>query len=91
MTPPGHAVRQSRHESEHIAGRRLAIVAAVVAVVVGAALIDRAVGPPASPSAPSALSASTIPSTAAVSSSWYCAGGTTGSGGQANTTIYVSN
>jgi hypothetical protein len=66
-------------------------VAVVVAVVVGAALIDRAVGTPASPSAPSALSASTIPSTAAVSSSWYCAGGTTGSGGQANTTIYVTN
>jgi hypothetical protein len=91
VTPRGHAVRPSRQESERVAGRRLAIVAVVVAVVVGAALIDRAVGPPPSPSAPSALSASTIPSTAAVSSSWYCAGGTTGSGGQANTTIYVTN
>jgi hypothetical protein len=91
MTPPGHGVRQSRQGSEQVAGRRLAIVAVVVAVVVGAALIDQAVGPPPSPAAPSALSASTIPGTAAVASSWYCAGGTAGSGGQANTTIYVTN
>ncbi|HEX3567898.1 MAG TPA: hypothetical protein VHU17_21215 [Acidimicrobiales bacterium] len=94
MTPPGHAVRQGRpgrQESEQVAGRRLAIVVAVLVVVVGAALIDQAVGPPPSPAAPSTLSASTIPSTAAAASSWYCAGGTTGFGAQANTTIYVTN
>jgi len=74
-----------------VAGRRLAIVVAVVAVVVGAALIDQAVGPSSPPAAPSALDASTIPGTAAVASSWYCAGGTIGFGAQANTTIYVTN
>lgn len=74
-----------------MAGRRLAIVAIVLAVVVGAALIDQTVGPSPSPAAPSALSASTVPSAAATASSWYCAGGTTGFGAQANTTIYVTN
>lgn len=97
MTPPGHAVRpsresrQGRKDSEHVAGRRLAIVAVVVAVVVGAALIDQAVGPSSTPAAPPTLSASTIPSAGAQASSWYCAGGTTGFNAQANTTIYVTN
>lgn len=74
-----------------MAGRRLAIVVTVLVVVVGAALIDQAVGPPPSPAVPSALSASTITGTAATATSWYCAGGTTGFGAQANTTIYVTN
>ncbi|HEX4217164.1 MAG TPA: DUF5719 family protein [Acidimicrobiales bacterium] len=91
MTPRGHTTRQSREGSDHTAGRRLAVVVAVVAVLVGGAVIDQAVGPPPSPAAPSALSASTIPVATASASSWYCAGGTTGSGAQANTTIYVTN
>jgi hypothetical protein len=92
VTPRGHAVlRPSRQVSDRVAGRRLAVVVAVVAVLVGAALVDRAVGPPPPPAAPSALSASTIPATSASASSWYCAGGTTGAGAQANTTVYVTN
>jgi hypothetical protein len=77
--------------SDRVAGRRLAVVLVVVAVLVGAALIDQAVGPPPSPAAPSALNASAIPITSASASSWYCSGGTTGAGAQADTTVYVTN
>jgi hypothetical protein len=92
VTPRGHAVlRPSRQVSDRVVGRRLAVVMTVVVVLVGAALVDRAVGPPPSPAAPSALSASTIPVTSASASSWYCAGGTTGAGAQANTIVYVTN
>ncbi len=86
----GRVGRSGRLESEQVAGRRLAVVALVVAVVVGVALIDRTVPPPA-PAAPPVLSAVAIPSASAPTSSWYCAGGTTGTGSQANTTIYVTN
>ncbi|MGA8372946.1 MAG: DUF5719 family protein [Acidimicrobiales bacterium] len=90
MIAPGQAGRLRRRESEQVAGRRLAIVVLVVAVVVGVALIDRTAPPPAPAAAP-VLSAMTIPGAGAPTSSWYCAGGTTGTGSQANTTIYVTN
>jgi len=90
MTPRGHAARPDRQANAHVAGRRLAIVVVLVAVVVGVALIDRTAPPPA-PAAPSALSAMTIPAAGAPTSSWYCTGSTTGFGAQANTTIYVTN
>jgi hypothetical protein len=66
------------------------MVIVVVAVVAGVALIDRT-APPPPPASPSALSAMTIPVAGAPTSSWYCAGGTTGFGAKANTTIYVTN
>jgi hypothetical protein len=91
VTPRGHAVRPDRKESEHVVGRRLAIVVAVVAVIVGVALIDQAVAPAPAPAAPSAVSGVAISSATASTTSWYCAGGTTGFGAQANTTIYVTN
>lgn len=74
-----------------MSGRRLAVVVAVLAVVVGVALIEQTVGQPTSPAAPADLSATAIPTTTASSSSWYCVGGTTGFGAPANTTIYVTN
>ncbi|HEX4245500.1 MAG TPA: hypothetical protein VHY77_08040, partial [Acidimicrobiales bacterium] len=91
MTPRARAVRPRRSGNEHTAGRRLIIVVAVLAVVVGVALIEQAVGQPSSPVAPPEPSAATIATAAASSSSWFCAGGTTGFGAQANTTIYVTN
>ena len=78
-------------EHEHGVGRRLVITGVVVAVIAIVAVIDQVATRPApSPSLPLA-GAISISSPATQSSSWYCTGGTTGSGGQAATFIYATN
>jgi hypothetical protein len=70
--------------------RRIPVLAAIAALLVVGGLVDR-VGEPAGASAPASPVIPSVAGSSALSSSWYCAGGTSGAGTQADTTLVVSN
>lgn len=72
--------------------RRIAVLAAVAALLGAGGAADALVASPASPAAAAAPRAgATVGSPAALSSTWYCAGGTASGSGQAEATIVIAN
>ncbi|MGH9007191.1 MAG: DUF5719 family protein, partial [Acidimicrobiales bacterium] len=85
--PPAPTVARARARFQPA---RVAAIVAVLAVTIGAGVVDRvahrAVAPP-----PPALAVTAVPSAAVESSAWYCAGGTSAPGSTAATTIQLVN
>jgi len=86
----GRTSAQIRRQLRPVRGR-MAALAVVAVVAIGIGIVDVAITAPSQPGASRVADGVSIPAASSSASSAFCAGGASGFGGLAGTTIYLTN